>query len=131
MTFADLDMAASRAAAAFVAGGVRPGDRVAMWAPNSAAWVVASFGIYRAGGVLVPLNTRYKADEAAHVLRTSGAEVVVTVTDFLGSDFVGMLSALPLRERIILSGPAPDGTVGWEELLSSASADLSVPAPGA
>ena len=132
LTFTDLDTAASQAAAAFAAGGVRPGDRVAMWAPNSAAWVIASFGIYRAGGVLVPLNTRYKADEAAHVLHTSGAEVVVTVTDFLGSDFVGMLSALPLRERIILSGPAPDGTVAWDDWLARGGGDgeLADRAPG-
>jgi acyl-CoA synthetase (AMP-forming)/AMP-acid ligase II len=118
LTYLQLDSAADEAAAAFAAGGVQPGDRVAVWAPNSSAWVVASFGIYRAGGVLVPLNTRYKADEAAHVLRTSGARVVCTVTDFLGSDYLAMLSGVDLRERIILSGPAPEGTVSWKGWLA-------------
>jgi len=118
LTYAELDAAADEAAAAFAAGGVQPGDRVGIWAPNSAAWVVASFGIYRAGGVLVPLNTRYKADEAAHVLRTSGARVVCTVTDFLGSDYLAMLAGVDLRERIILSGPAPEGTVSWKGWLA-------------
>jgi HIP---CoA ligase len=122
LSFAQLDAAADEAAAAMVAGGVRPGDRVAIWAPNSAAWVVASFGVYRAGGVLVPLNTRYKAEEAAHVLRTSGARVVLTVTDFPAGDFVSMLSGLDLEARVILSGPAPEGTVAWESWVGRGAA---------
>jgi hypothetical protein len=45
--------------------GSSKGDRVAIWAPNSAEWIIAAFGLLTAGGVLVPVNTRFKADEAA------------------------------------------------------------------
>ena len=47
---------------------------MAVWAPNSAEWIVAAFGLVTAGGVLVPVNTRFKADEAADVIRRSGAK---------------------------------------------------------
>ena len=53
--------------------GIEPGDRVALWAPNSAEWVITSFAVYAVGAVLVPLNTRYRGEEAGHVLRTSRA----------------------------------------------------------
>src|SRR5688500_3704478 len=52
------------AARAFLAAGLRPGDRAAIWAPNIAEWVIAALGLHGAGGVLVPLNTRFKGNEA-------------------------------------------------------------------
>ncbi|HXC84529.1 MAG TPA: FadD3 family acyl-CoA ligase [Trebonia sp.] len=110
-----------RVARACAATGVRPGDRVALWAPNSLNWIVASMGVYAAGAVLVPVNTRFKGREAAHVLRTSGARLLLTVTDFLGADYVGMVAAedpelaaaLPV---VVLSGPPGDGTP-WPRFL--------------
>ena len=56
-----------------MASGVAPGERVAVWAPNSAEWMLAALGALRAGAVLVPLNTRFKGAEAAYILRASGA----------------------------------------------------------
>ncbi|MEO6988985.1 MAG: AMP-binding protein, partial [Aquihabitans sp.] len=64
-TFAELATEADVVARALIASGVAPGDRVAIWAPNSLRWVATSFGIYRAGAVLVPLNSRYRGAEAA------------------------------------------------------------------
>ena len=55
------------------AAGVEPGDRVAIWAPNSLEWIVAALGVTTAGGVLVPVNTRFKGAEAAYILARSGA----------------------------------------------------------
>jgi acyl-CoA synthetase (AMP-forming)/AMP-acid ligase II len=94
LSFAELRDEARRVAAALVAAGIEPGDRVALWAPNGAAWIVASFGVYAAGGVLVPLNTRYRGDEAGHILRTSGARLLITVGDFLGADYAAMLDGV-------------------------------------
>ena len=115
----------TQAARAYAHSGVRPGDRVAIWAPNSLDWVVAALGVYAAGGVLVPLNTRFKSGEAAHVLRTAGAKLLLTVTDFLGADYIGMLAAVPdLREQleiVVLSGPPGDAT-SWPDFLRSARA---------
>ena len=60
-----------------MADGVGPGDRVAIWAPNCAEWMLAALGALRAGAVLVPLNTRFKGAEAAYILRASGATTLV------------------------------------------------------
>jgi acyl-CoA synthetase (AMP-forming)/AMP-acid ligase II len=73
--------------------------------------------------VLVPVNTRFKGEEAAWVLGRSGARLVLTVTGFLGADYVGMLSAVDGVERVIvLRGDAPDGTMPWAELLAAGDA---------
>jgi acyl-CoA synthetase (AMP-forming)/AMP-acid ligase II len=110
----------TRAARAYVASGVRPGDRVALWAPNSLDWIVAALGVYAAGAVLVPVNTRFKGTEAAHVLRTAGARLLVTVTDFLGADYIGMLGSDPdllgALDVVVLSGPPGDATP-WTRFL--------------
>jgi acyl-CoA synthetase (AMP-forming)/AMP-acid ligase II len=122
LTFDELLERSTRAARGFIAAGVERGDRVALWAPNSAAWIVASFGIYLAGGVLVPINTRYKSAEAAHVLRTSKARLVLTVTDFMGGDYLGMRAEMPddVRARpVVLSGPAGSEAASWDDFVAA------------
>jgi HIP---CoA ligase len=92
-TFAELSERSAGAARSLAALGAAPGARVAIWAPNSAAWVVAAMGVARTGATLVPINTRSKGPEAADVLRRSRAAVLVTVPSFLGNDFAAMLRA--------------------------------------
>src|SRR5580700_7042772 len=87
LSYEQLRQAAREFAAALVVSGVMPGDRVAIWAFNSAEWVIAVFGIFAAGGVLVPVNTRFKGPEAADIVSRSRARVLVAVTDFLGNDY--------------------------------------------
>ncbi|WP_280831895.1 FadD3 family acyl-CoA ligase [Mycolicibacterium frederiksbergense] len=87
LSFAELVERIRQAAGAFVEFGVAKGDRVAVWAPNSADWIIAAFGIVAAGGVLVPVNTRFKADEAADVVERSGAKAVMVQKGFLRQDF--------------------------------------------
>ena len=110
------------AAKAFVATGLQPGDRASMWAPNIHQWIVAALGLYAAGGVLVPLNTRFKGTEAAHVLRTSGARFLFTVTDFLDTELRRAARrrrrARPGRGDRDPRGPVPDGTVSWADFLA-------------
>jgi acyl-CoA synthetase (AMP-forming)/AMP-acid ligase II len=101
-----------------VASGVDPGDRVGLWAFNCAEWVIALLGISMAGSILVPINTRFKGREAADLLGRTGATALVTVTDFLDTDYVAMLRAseVPLPELqtiIVARGDAPDGTEPW------------------
>ena len=91
LSYAALAEAAEEFGAALVAAGVDPGDRVAIWCGNCAEWTVAALGLFAAGAVLVPVNTRFKGAEAADILARSGARVLVTVTDFLGTDYVAML----------------------------------------
>jgi HIP---CoA ligase len=90
-SFSELAAATDEAARAYIAHGIGPGDRVAIWAPNSAGWVVAALGAYKAGGVVTTINTRFKGVEAAHVIRTAGTRLLVTVTDFLDTDYVALL----------------------------------------
>ena len=122
LTYAQLDAAVREAAKAFVATGLQPGDRASVWAPNLHQWIVAALGLYSAGGVLVPLNTRFKGAEAAHVLRTSGARFLFTVTDFLDTNYVELLDDAGARglveEIVILEGSVPEGTVGWADFLA-------------
>ena len=83
-TFPELRDQIRASARALMASGIEPGDRVAVWAPNIWEWVVAGLGVHLAGGVLVPVNTRFKGREADFILQKSGARILFTVTDFLG-----------------------------------------------
>src|ERR1700712_3568118 len=87
LSYVELAERIRNAAGAFAEFGIRKGDRVAVWAPNSAEWIVAAFGIMTAGAVLVPVNTRFKAEEAADVVARSGAKLVMVQKGFLGEDF--------------------------------------------
>lgn len=104
LSFSDLAERSLEVTMAAMAIGIEPGDRVAIWAPNSAAWVVAALGIVGSGAVLVPINTRFKGGEAAHVLRSSGARALFTVESFLGNHYPSMLAGedVPDLERMVL-----------------------------
>ncbi len=124
LTFAEFAAAVLDAARAFTASGVRAADRVAVWAPNIWEWPVAALGAQTAGGVLVPLNTRFKGGEAAYVIRRSGAKALVTVNGFLGNDYVDMLhkatadEPLPdLSTIVVVRGEPPAGAIGWRAFL--------------
>jgi len=120
LSFRELADAGLRAARAFLAAGVEPRDRVAIWAPNVAEWVVAAIGLQSAGGVLVPLSTRFKAAEAGYVLRRSGARLLCTVGEFLGVDYAALLAGedLPaLREIVTLRGGSANATP-WSDFLA-------------
>ncbi|HTI73529.1 MAG TPA: AMP-binding protein, partial [Mycobacterium sp.] len=87
LTFAEVVTRIRCAAGAFAEHGIQKGDRVALWAPNCAEWIVAAFGLLTAGGVLVPVNTRFKTEEAADVIGRSGAKAVLVQKGFLGQDY--------------------------------------------
>jgi acyl-CoA synthetase (AMP-forming)/AMP-acid ligase II len=131
MKYAELDIAVSAAAAAIIGAGVVKGDRVAIWAPNSALWIVAALGLQRAGAVLVPINTRFLGEEAAFILEKSQAKILITTTDFLGRDYPASLAQaaggygaerpvadLPALQRMVaLSGAPGRATRSWDEFL--------------
>jgi len=126
LTYAEVHDAARTFGAALVEAGIEPGDRVAIWAPNSAEWVVALLGLWHAGAAVVPVNTRFKGAEATDILARSRARALITVTDFLGTDYVAVLRAtgvdLPeLGTIVVARGPASVGTVPWAGFLEKAT----------
>jgi acyl-CoA synthetase (AMP-forming)/AMP-acid ligase II len=122
VSFVELAALVDEAARAFIAIGVERGDRVAVWAPNSLVWQVAALGAQSLGAALVPLNTRWKAREAAYVLGRSRARVLVTVNGFLGVDYVALLdearAQLPALETVVVAeGTARAGARDWRAFL--------------
>ncbi len=124
LCFAELAQAGMQAARAFCAAGIEPGDRVAIWAPNIHEWVVAAIGLQWAGGVLVPLNTRLKGSEAGYILRKSGARILCTMAEFLGTRYVELLRAedLPALKGIVLLRGAGSGGIAWSDFLADGDA---------
>ncbi|MEV7594875.1 FadD3 family acyl-CoA ligase [Streptomyces sp. NPDC089922] len=130
--YAQLGERVERAAAACLAAGVEPGDRVAVWAPNSLEWIVSALGAVSAGAVLVPLNTRFKGAEAAYVLGRSRARLLFVTGTFLGTSYVaslrraasegpgsGPLPGLPhLEQVVVLADDAPESFRTWKEFLA-------------
>ena len=117
LSFAELARAGVRAARAFLAAGVEPGDRVAVWAPNIHEWILAAIGLQSAGAVLVPLNTRFKRAEAGYVLRKSRARILCTVGEFLGTNYAESLEGedLPELEQVVLLRGTAETGVPWSE----------------
>ncbi|MER5731624.1 FadD3 family acyl-CoA ligase [Streptomyces sp. NPDC002138] len=132
ISYAQLGERVERAAAACIAAGVEPGDRVAVWAPNTLEWIVSALGAVSAGAVLVPLNTRFKGAEAAYVLERSRARMLFVTGTFLGTSYVaslrraavdgpgrGPLPGLPhLEQVVVLADDAPESFRTWKDFLA-------------
>ncbi|MFG3498035.1 FadD3 family acyl-CoA ligase [Streptomyces sp. NPDC047928] len=123
VTYEELGDRVERAAAACVAAGTEPGDRVAVWAPNTLDWIVSALGAVTAGAVLVPVNTRFKGTEAADVLRRGRARLLFVTGTFLGTSYVASLRRcgveLPdLRQVVVLADSAPDDYRTWKDFLA-------------
>jgi HIP---CoA ligase len=112
LSYRELGERVTAVAGALIDAGLAPGDRVAVWAPNTSQWVLAALGTLSAGGVLVPVSTRFTGAEALDVIGRSRARVLFAAGDFLGVDRVGALRA------------AASGGGGLEQL------DLVVRMPG-
>jgi HIP---CoA ligase len=117
-TFGQLAGEVRRCVAAMIATGVEPGDRVSVWAPNGRHFVVAALGAVSAGAVLVPINTRFKGDEAAWILRKSGTRLLVVDDGFLGNDYLGMLRAAAAPEHPAAAGPLVPGLPALREIVT-------------
>jgi HIP---CoA ligase len=126
LSYQELFDEARRFGAALVATGIEPGDRVGIWAYNSREWIVALLGLFQAGATLVPVNTRFKGHETADILKRGRVRVLVTVTDFLATDYVAMLAdtgvALPDLMTIVIARGTPSAPgVPWAGFLSRAT----------
>ena len=128
MSFAELRDRVDQMAAALNAWGLASGDRVGVWGPNWWEWAVAALGVHAAGGVVVPVNTRFKGDETAFVLDRSGARLLFCSTGFLGTDHLDLLRSadggMPacVEQIVALRGPAPPDAVGFTDFVARAPA---------
>jgi len=128
-TFAELRDEVRRTAAVIVGSGVQPGDRVALWSPNTWHWVVACLATHYAGAVVVPINTRYTADEAADIIGRTEAPLLIAMGRFLGTDRVGELDrgSLPALRHVVRIPVEADGDApgSWDEFLAGPQPPMS------
>ena len=97
--------------------GVAKGDRVGIWSPNYAEWVLVQYATARIGAILVTINPAYRSSELEYVLKQSGLSVLVAVGSFLTSDYRSMVDEVWERvpaERVIYLH-----TADWDDLLEA------------
>ena len=117
-TYAEFGARVDRVARALVASGLRPGDRMGIWAPNCAEWLLVQYASAKAGVILVNVNPAYRTSELEFVLKQSGCRVLISARAFKSSDYVAMVKEVAPR------CPALERTVfldsdDWEELLAA------------
>lgn len=144
--YRELGEAVHRVAAGLRRLGVQPGDRVALYLQNCPQFVIAFYGIVRAGGVVVPVNPMLRAEELAYILRDSEAKVlfagdelspaveslgarteVRAVVRVVYADYLPQAPSLPVPEVVAAPRRADSGFVAWDELLDAPAAPPEVP----
>jgi fatty-acyl-CoA synthase len=123
MTFAELEQASARIASRLLAGGFRPGDRIAIAALNQPQWLTVFFAATRIGLIVVTLNVRYRESELDYMLNHSGARAVVTHAALPGFDYVsfyaGFAGRIPSVEHVIYLEPDAPGPLNYATLAGS------------
>ena len=117
-TYQELADRVDELAKGFLARGFEVGDRIGIWAPNCAEWVLTQFATAKIGVILVNINPAYRTHEVAYALKQSGCKGLVAATDFKTSNYVDMVAQvtdqLPQLEQVVFIG-----TDGWDELLAA------------
>ena len=137
-TYRQLQAEVNRMARALIALDVHKGDRVGIWSPNNAEWVITQFATPKVGSILVNINPAYRTSELEYALRQSGISVLITAARFKSSDYVAMVrevcpelttsrpgeirsTHLPELKTVIVLGEEPSsGTMSWSDLMSMA-----------
>jgi fatty-acyl-CoA synthase len=118
-TWAELKRDVDVAARGFLAAGIAKGDRVGIWAPNCAEWVVVQFATAKMGAILVNINPAYRTHELKYVLGQAGIRMIVAAPSFRTSDYAAMIEEVrddvPGLEQVVLFG-----TDSWRDLLAGA-----------
>jgi fatty-acyl-CoA synthase len=116
-TWRQLDEDVDRLARGLIAAGVEKGDRVGIWAPNSARWTITQYAAAKAGAILVNVNPSYRTHEFAYAMNQSGTRLLVAATEFKTSDYRGMVDQTaaqsPTLERVVYLD-----TTDWDDLVA-------------
>ncbi|HEY2130571.1 MAG TPA: AMP-binding protein [Streptosporangiaceae bacterium] len=114
-TYAQLDADTDTLARGLIAAGIKAGDRVGIWAPNCAEWVLLQYATAKAGVILVNINPAYRSHELSYALGQSGVRLLVSAESFKTSNYRAMVDGvrggLPGLDRVIYLGSAD-----WDEL---------------
>jgi fatty-acyl-CoA synthase len=126
-TYAEFGARVDWVARALVAAGLRPGDRLGIWAPNCAEWLLVQYASAKAGVILVNVNPAYRTSELEYVLNQSGCRLLISARQFKSSDYVAMVNEVapvcPALERVVFLESGD-----WDEFLAGAEDDVSLPA---
>jgi fatty-acyl-CoA synthase len=125
-TYAELKDEVDALAYALLESGIRKGDRVGIWSPNRAEWVVTQYATAKLGAILVNINPAYRTSELEFVVNQSGCKLLIAAQRLKTSDYAAMIAEVRPRcaglEQVVLLDSA-----GWRELLSTGKyADVSV-----
>ena len=125
-SYAELAVRVDRVARALLAIGLQPGDRMGIWAPNCAEWLLIQYASAKAGVILVNINPAYQTSELEYVLNQSGCRALIAARVFKSSDYVEMVREVAPRcealERTVFLDCGD-----WEELLAGGDQGLSLP----
>jgi fatty-acyl-CoA synthase len=118
-TYRQLDAAVDSLASGLLRHGVGHGERVGIWAPNVAEWVLVQYATARIGAILVNINPAYRSHELAYVLQQAGVSLLISAESYKTSDYAGMIAEVRpetpgLRAVVLIGSPA------WEELSAGA-----------
>ncbi|WP_194420658.1 AMP-binding protein [Microbacterium abyssi] len=134
ITCVELQSHVAQVARGYLGRGVVPGDRVAVWAPNRAEFILAMLGAQSIGAAVVPLNTRYTGHEAVTILNRSRASALVIADGFLGKSYAASLrdaaaeagdegpkiAGLPhLHTIVTMDGDGTEGILPWDAFLDA------------
>jgi fatty-acyl-CoA synthase len=135
LTYGELAVQVEAVARGLIGLGVERGDRVGIWSPNCAEWLVTQYAAAKAGAILVNVNPAFRVRELEYALRQSGVSVLILARRFRQTDYVGILTQLvpelnrgarpqsaklpSLRAIVYLGSDGDPGGLSWRELMSS------------
>jgi len=93
-TYRELQERVDAFAAGLLALGLAPGDRIGIWSPNNAEWVITQFATAKAGLIMVNINPAYRTYELEHALNKARCKALITAERFKTGDYLGMLREL-------------------------------------
>jgi fatty-acyl-CoA synthase len=113
-TYAELNESVDGLARGLLDAGIEPGDRVGMWSPNNAEWVLVQYATAKVGAILVNINPAYRTSELQFVLNQSSCRMLIAAPAFKASDYQAMVAEVApnlgsLQQTIFLGSPEWDG----------------------
>ncbi len=109
-TYAQFDTAVNRVANGLRTRGIVKGNRVGIWAPNCAEWVIAQYATAKIGAILVNINPAYRTHELQYVVGQSGLSLLISAVSFKTSDYRGMVTSIGFSNVVYIGSPE------WDEL---------------